>query len=130
MKAKHLLSLAFVLTMAGDALALSGANAPVLMEENDPILIHQNTSDPIGGPRLPAYNPFYAELEDDVVLLGSVSGVGTVSVELTSTAGDSYSTWFDTSNGSVFIPISGNAGDYTLLITMSSGVQFIGEFTL
>lgn len=130
MKAKHAICLVVVTAMMAGALVLSRANTPNLMGDNEPILIHQNSSDPIGGPRMPAYNPFYAELEGNYVFLGSVNGVGTVHVELYSTAGDDYSVFFDTSTGSIYIPISGNSGYYTLLITVTDDLQFIGEFII
>ena len=79
---------------------------------------------------MPAYNPFYAELENGNVVLGSFSYYGTVEISLTSTAGDNYSTVFDTVDGTILIPISGNTGDYILLITTASGLEFIGEFSL
>ena len=83
-----------------------------------------------GSPQLPAYNPFYAELGNGNVLLGSTASYGVVDVCLTSTAGDYYTTVFDTADGSINIPISGLTGDYTLLITTASGVEYIGEFSI
>ncbi len=130
MKAKLCLGLLFCFLMAIDVPGAITNKSISASDDETTIHIRQTSTGDLGSPRVPAYNPFYAELDDDVVLLGSVSGVGIVSVELASTTGDSYSTWFDTSDGSVIIPISGNPGDYTLLITMGSGVQFIGEFTL
>ena len=94
------------------------------------IRIVQKPTIPPGAPHLPAYNPFYAGLVSTNVLLGSYSYYGTVNVSLTSTAGDDYSTVFDTADGTILIPISGNTGDYTLLITTASGLEFIGEFSL
>lgn len=85
---------------------------------------------PEGSPRMPAYVPFYAELENDSVLLGSYSNCGIVDVSLTSTAGDDYSTVFDTANGTIYIPISGCTGDYVLLITTLAGVEYVGEFSI
>lgn len=85
---------------------------------------------PQESPRMPANNPFYAEEDNLSVLLGSYSNCGIVDVSLTSTAGDDYSTVFDTSAGTIIIPISGLTGDYTLLITTLAGVEFIGEFSI
>ena len=81
-------------------------------------------------PRTPDSIPFYAELESGYVLLGSFSSCGIVDVSLTSTAGDDYSTVFDTANGTIIIPVSGITGDYTLLITTASGMDYIGEFSI
>ncbi|MBR4227956.1 MAG: hypothetical protein IKR72_02520 [Bacteroidales bacterium] len=94
------------------------------------IWIVQKPTVPPGAPHMPAYNPFYAELVSTNVILGSYSSYGIVDVSLTSTAGDDYSTVFDTADGTIIIPISGNTGDYTLLITTASGLEFIGEFSI
>jgi hypothetical protein len=79
---------------------------------------------------MPVYNPFFAELMNGYVILGSSSSYGTVSVSLTSTAGDDYSTSFDTTDGAIILPISGAAGFYTILIPTPGGAQFVGEFTI
>ncbi len=44
------------------------------------------------------------------------------------TAGDFFQTVFDTEEGSILIPISGNPGNYTLMLVMASGLVFEGEF--
>lgn len=84
------------------------------------------------GPRNPANSPFIAELMNGntSVLLGATSPCGTVTVHITSTAGDDYSTSFDTSFGDVLLPISGNSGSYLLTITTSDGHYFVGDFTI
>lgn len=85
-----------------------------------------------GAPRTPVFNPFFAELIDGFtsVLLRANDNVGTVCILITSTAGDNYSTYFDSSDGTILLPISGNTGHYTMTITVSGGTQFVGEFTL
>ena len=98
--------------------------------DGDNIWLYPRPSTPQGTPRTPANIPFFAELENGYVLLGSYSNCGIVDVSLTSTAGDNYSTMFDTSDGTIIIPISGLTGDYTLLITTLSGAEFIGEFSI
>lgn len=102
------------------------------LSENLPILIIQDKSDDPDAPRTPSFNPFIAELMDgsNSVLLGSTDNVGTVAVQITSTAGDNYSTYFDTSVGAILLPISGNSGYYTLTIITSDGVHYVGEFTI
>ena len=102
----------------------------IKQSDGEEIIISPKPANPQGSPHMPAFVPFYAELEDSYVLLGSYSNLGTVDVSLTSTAGDDYSTMFDTSDGTILIPISGLTGDYTLLITTLSGVEFIGEFSI
>ena len=131
MKAKHLFRLA-IMMMAVGTLESSGANLTTPMKDNTPILIRQNPTNPIGEPRTPVSNPFFAELLEGsgYVLLGVTTPCGNVSVQITSTAGDDFSTYFNTSSGVILLPISEDPGYYTLLITMGDGVQFIGEFTL
>ena len=83
-------------------------------------------------PRTNVPNPFIAELMDGsvTILLCVTNPCGTVSIHITSTAGDNYSTYFNTSDGSILLPISGNIGNYTLTITLSNGLQFVGDFTI
>ena len=130
MKAKFCFGLLFCFLMAIDAPGSTISKSISAEDDETTIHIRQTSTGDLGSPRMPAYNPFYAELEGNVVFLGSFNGVGTVYVEMESTAGDSYSTYFDTLDGFILIPISGDTGDYTLLITMADGTQFIGEFTL
>lgn len=94
------------------------------------ILINPRPVIPGGMPRSPETIPFFAELESGYVLLGSLSSCGIVDVSLTSTAGDDFSTVFDTANGAIVIPISGYTGDYVLIITTSAGTEYIGEFSI
>ena len=83
-------------------------------------------------PRSPVGVPFIAELSDsyNAVMLGATSFCGTVSVQIVSTAGDDYATYFDTSDGAILLPVSGNAGDYTLTITVPGGAVYVGEFSI
>ena len=91
MKAKLCLGLLFCYFMAID---VSGAitNKSVYAEDETTIHIHQTSTGDLGSPRVPAYNPFFAELLNGYVILGASTPCGTVSVSLTSTAGDIYST--------------------------------------
>lgn len=95
------------------------------------IIIVQRPTTP-DEPRCPMLNPFVGELMDshEAVLLSVTHTCGTVYVQMTSTAGDDYSTYFVTSNGAILLPISGNSGDYFLTIILSNGTIFDGEFTL
>lgn len=103
---------------------------PVNQNDGETIVIRPDSVVPPGSPRMPVYNPFFATIEDGFVLLGSYTYYGIVDVSLTSAAGDDYSTMFDTGDGTIVIPISGNTGDYTLFITTASGLEFIGEFSI
>lgn len=112
------------------ALLAAGSSQAVPMRGKTIIIIQK--PDPEEDPRSPIVNPFIAEVTDgsNAVLLGSVDAIGTVYVHLTSTAGDNLSTYFDTSDGAILLPISGNAGDYTLSITTPDGHLFVGEFSI
>ncbi len=93
-----------------------------------PIIPRPNA--PVGAPRTPVYNPFFAQVEDNTIWLGCSSSYGSVDVELVSTAGDYSLTVFDTDDGLIMIPISGDSGHYTLTLTSESGMTFVGEFDL
>lgn len=95
--------------------------------DDEEIIIRVGTPVPAGSPHMPVYNPFYAEHIGSTVELGALSDVGIVQVSLISTAGDNYSTFFDTDDGSIVIPISNLPGHYILLITTASGFQYIGD---
>ena len=95
-----------------------------------PIIIYQDPIEANDNPRSLVDNPFFAELSTFGVVLGSSESIGTVSVRITSTAGDDYSTYFNTSIGMILLPISGDAGDYIISITTPDGIHYIGEFSL
>lgn len=101
-------------------------------KDGDPIIIKVSTTQiPDGAPRSAANNPFTAYRDDtEVELFSADSTYGTVGVYLFSTAGDFVSTSFDTTSGSITIPISGLSGNYTIIITTSGGVAFEGQFII
>ena len=94
------------------------------------IIIHEVSNDLPGAPR--SIVPFSAEYDDllNSVVLSCVDDCGEVSVTLVSTAGDWYQTVFDTEDGSIIIPASGDSGHYTLTIVTSDGATYVGEFVL
>lgn len=100
--------------------------------EGRTIILVPKPTTPQETPRSPEESPFIAELMDgsNSVLLGATDTIGIVSVQITSTAGDNYSTYFDTSDGAILLPISGNAGYYTLTIITPDGTHYVGEFTI
>ena len=98
--------------------------------EGKSIIIEQSDDTPSGTPRAPAFNPCSAHLLSQGVVLESSTPCGLVNVTLISSAGDFFTTDFDTSEGAVLIPVSGNAGSYTLLLTMPSGAQYVGRFEI
>lgn len=120
------MSIAFI--MASLLSLNAGVSSSVSSKEGTPIIIYQKPDDSVAPPR--SDNPFFAELSDYGVLLGSSDSIGTVSVRITSTAGDDYSTYFNTSTGMILLPISGDTGDYLISITTPDGIHFIGEFSL
>ena len=128
MKVMKLFGLSICSLMASWVPGISGTVPSFNQKESTPIIIVVDPTDPIDDPR--SNNPFFAELSNDYVLLGSSTSCGTVSVRITSTAGDDYSTNFDTSTGVILLPISGESGQYTLTILTAEGVRYIGEFIL
>lgn len=108
----------------------AGSNMRASEMGDPPIIIYQDPIEANDNPRSLVDNPFFAELSTFGVVLGSSESIGTVSVRITSTAGDDYSTYFNTSIGMILLPISGDAGDYLISITTPDGVHFIGEFSL
>lgn len=100
----------------------------------------QNYGDPLpivsgneNGPnenRSPEQVPFQAYIVDSYVILSCAASIGNADVTLTSTAGDDYETVFNTTLGSILIPISGDSGFYRLDIVLPSGQSFYGEFVL
>ena len=94
------------------------------------IAIIPYSTGPVGAPRTPVFNPFFAWKEDNTIWLGCSTSYGDVDVELVSTAGDYYQTVFDTDDDMILIPISGENGYYTLTLFTEFGIPFIGEFYL
>ena len=94
------------------------------------ITIHQVPNEAIGAPRTVC--PFFAEYNETLsaVMLGCNDSIGDVTVTLESTAGDWYQTEFDTSDGAILIPASGDSGHYTLTIETAAHVVYEGEFYL
>jgi hypothetical protein len=129
MNQKYLIMVAFCI-IAGCLTESYSYASKEKQRDGESIVIHADSVTLPGIPHMPVYNPFYAERVSTTVILGCYSSYGIVDVSLTSTAGDDYSTVFDTTDGTIIIPISGNMGDYTLLITTASGLEFIGEFCI
>lgn len=127
MKKTCMIGLAFCLTLASSLPCFAGSTSKKV-EDNTPIIIYQDSLELTDAPR--SNNPFFAELSDGYVLLGASTTCGTVSVRITSTAGDDFNTYFDTSSGVIILPVSGNTGSYLLSITTSDGAHYIGEFTI
>ena len=116
---------ALVATMT--AFPLMGATDPALIPV---VRLPENPDQNLN--RGQAQQLFYAEYYESLncVILVCTEFCGDVSVSLSSTAGDWYQTVFDTEDGTLLIPISGDAGHYVLSITTSDGIHFAGEFTL
>ena len=116
-------------------LLLSFCGTPFLFskgttQDATPIIIESESNQPEEEPRGPVFNPFSAYCLNNQVVLESSVSYGPVSVSLTSTAGDNYSTVFDTEDGFIIIPISGLSGDYTLSLVDATGQRFVGEFEI
>ncbi len=128
MKTIKSIGLSITMLMASMIPGISGTTTSTQDQSNTPIIIINNSTEPEDAPR--SNNPFFAELSDGYVLLGASTTCGTVSVRITSTAGDDFNTYFDTSSGVIILPVSGNTGSYLLSITTSGGTHYIGEFTI
>ena len=96
----------------------------------DPIVITPPEQNGPDGPRGPIFNPFTAFFQNNQIVLESSETCGLVAVEITSTTGFYYSTVFDTEDGFIIIPINGQTGQYTLLLTTQNGLHFVGVFNL
>lgn len=109
-------------------MAISNSAKAFTAEDVIPILQRPDTSN--DAPRTAV--PFFAEYYDTLsaVMLGCSESIGDVTVRLASTAGDWYETEFDTSDGMLDIPVSGDSGFYTLTIRTSAGVVYQGEFNI
>lgn len=130
MKAFQKIGLIITLMVVSLIPGLSESGLSFSVKGSKPIIIRQLPPDPVGAPRSPESTLFFAEVMNGYVMLGASTSCGIVYVEIISTAGDDYSTYFDTSDGAILLPISGSAGDYTLSITTPDGHLFVGEFSI
>ncbi len=109
------------------ALSLKGAEDPILI----PVIRLPETpgQDLDRGPAQQLFLAEYNDLLNDVILM-CTEDCGEVSVTLCSSAGDWFQTVFDTEDGTLIIPVSGDEGHYVLSITTPDGTYYIGEFTI
>ena len=126
-----IISLAVMIMIAGVASmnARNSLPSPVL-SGTTPIKIISKPIEAPTQPRTPTYNPFYAELTDFGVLLTADSDWGDATVTLSSLEGDYYQTIFDMADGSILLPVNGDAGDYYTLSIFIDNLEFEGEFIL
>ena len=129
MRTKKILLLLCSLIIAASFTGLASENN-TLLNDGESITIYQVPQKPINAPR--SVVPFYAEYNDlmNTVMLGCSDSLGDVTVTLESTAGDWYQTVFDTEDGMILIPASGEEGYYTLTIVTSDNTTYQGEFVL
>jgi hypothetical protein len=127
---KRKLSCSIVLTMALCLLSHTATFGTSQTPVGDPIVIIPTEQNDPNGPRGPVFNPFTAYLQNNQVVLASSDSCGLVEVEITSSTGFYYSTVFDTEEGVIVLPISGNVGAYTLRLTLVSGAVFVGSFVI
>lgn len=132
MRKVHFISLTILtMTVLLPSFILNGTSINVSKEEDPPIIhFYKDSLDCGGGPRTQNTCPFFAEYETGNVLLGSTSSIGIVTVEVSSTAGDYYVSFFDTFDREILLPVSGNPGYYLLRIAVSSNEHYIGRFEL
>jgi len=109
---------------------ISFASERPITNEGTLIIIRNKPVNPSERPRTSEYIPFYAELFELGVLLVADTDWGDATVTLSSLEGDYYQTTFDMADGSILLPVNGDAGDsYTLSIEIS-GLEFEGDFIL
>lgn len=129
MKSVNIISKAIIVLMA--CLFLMARSMGAFCQTPDgfkPILITQVPTEVPDAPR--SINPFYAFQDGSCITLGAVYPLGDVAVTVTSTAGDDYSTEFDTEDGTIVIPISGMCGLYTMTLVTAEKIVFVGDFSL
>ena len=99
-------------------------------KEGNQISIRNVSDDLPGAPR--SIVPFEAEYNDvlNCVVLTCTNPCGNVAVTLSSTAGDWYQTVFDTGEGCIIVPVSGNSGLYSITIVTSDNTVYAGEFII
>lgn len=117
------------LIAAMTSLPLSGVEDPT---EIPVIIVYNPGNEGLDLGRSQSQQVFFAEYNDiwSSVVLSCVDECGDASVTLVSTAGDWYQTVFDTEDGYIIIPVSGDSGHYTLTIVTSDGATYVGEFDL
>lgn len=130
MKKQCLFSRLAVIIIAASFLGMAGVAKERACSDPVRIIINTRPNNPSGMPRTPVDNPFYAQFENNSILLCCSASCGDVSVELVSTAGDSYQCVFDTDDGMIQIPVSGYTGHYTLTLYPSGDYYYVGEFDL
>lgn len=121
-----------ILLIGSTLSGISGELINTSIAGDPPILILPDTMDIPDGPRMPGNYLFIAEVMNNSgsILLEATYNIGIVYVEIVSTAGDDYSTYFNTAIGAIYLPLSGNSGNYTLTITTIDGIHYVGEFTI
>ncbi|MBO4633952.1 MAG: hypothetical protein J5669_01120 [Bacteroidales bacterium] len=132
---KHNVNTLLACLIAGILMGIScfsfaGTTSHTLTSAGQDIVIQPRPSGLTGSPRSPLFNPFLARQDGNTVLLGSTRSCGKVEVTMTSTAGDDYCIDFYTENGTILLPISGEAGHYTMILVTEIGLAFEGEFNL
>lgn len=86
-----------------------------------------------GPHRAPEYVPIQAYYEESLsfVCMSFAYSLGDLDITITNlTDGSHFDYEVDSSLGSAILPISGDAGFYTIVIMTSSGAQYGGEFEI
>lgn len=130
MKSKTFLPKALMVVLTIILLLRGAVCISQTQDNNTPVIIYQKPTELSENPRSPISNPFFATRGTSYVILGSQFEYGVVAVTLISTAGDFYETQFDTEDGQIIIPITGDAGHYTLTLVTELGVVFEGVFDI
>ena len=117
--------LSFTLHIVSAASSTIGINSP-----QDGGVILRPVEGESDYPRAPLLHPFIVYHQGNFVYFGSISFCGEVTIVLTSTGGDYFTTFYTAEQGTILLPISGNEGTYTVIVVMESGTQLVGKFII
>ena len=123
MKSKHVfLSLSLLLVGVGQLSAMQDEiPIPILTSEGDYIIIR--TPDSI------RINCLY-DTDNNTIIFGIVGSTGAIAVSINNSGtNETYNTVF-IGSGLFYVPISGTAGSWHIVLTLESGEEYIGEFVI
>jgi len=102
-----------------------------LAQVPDEIVIHTKTPPSGSHPHSPAMVPIRACVFGDTIYLSFSADLGDVDVVLSEeSAGVVLQTTVDSSYLSATLPFSGDAGEYTITFTLTTGAVYEGSFVL
>ena len=116
------------------SLLLSVATIPTFSQphSDDPVVIIVKTGENNGdGPRSLGIAPIQGVVSGGVIYLGFAGDFGEVEVSVDELInGPILNTMVDSSDLFAIIPFTTNPGDYHITFTLSSGQEYVGEFSV